>query len=391
MEKTQNQDETFFSSAKQVKQRINFSGAAFETVRNDALEFPNDEHGKNLSNFLNVILPNFYEEAESTLYFRLIDERNRLNAIFPANPWKEENLKRLLKSKEDELSKHIIERVHEKGESFFWSVNEKNSILLRQTPITETCRYSIYQNGGRYLKALFEEYAQKTRAERELIFNKDMVDAIKACKPSRGAKKLKITLNPRTAKDGRKSQQIYYFSVYDLLPDKSKQFNYLLGVAEERFINGRSLGKEIKSFRLSNIAEIKILAENAFIKPIERQNLKKSLSLNGPSLIAESSQTIRIRFTERGLNDYHRWVYLRPNTIAPTNDPLVFDVLCNTFTADAYFFKFGPEIEIISPENIRKLFHDKYQKALSIYERDEKTSRPINSRPISSERPKRRF
>lgn len=103
------------------------------------------------------------------------------------------------------------------------------------------------------------------------------------------------------------------------------------------------------------------------LKKNEITALELQLVNNSPAYLIGKTGQIKVKLTEKGKQSYQSRLYSRPDKIESlsSDDIYVFD--CTQQQIFNYFFSFGPEAEIISPENLRNRFINTYENALKSY------------------------
>lgn len=357
------------------KQRLSLSERAITVINNDAIEFSDDPVEQNQTHFLNRLILNMYPVAESTIADAVAKRRSEICNLLKTND-QDPAVDKMVRLYTNELMENANERAAlDKDEPISFSFNKELIQLLVNHVLDDTLVLSCYESLNRYLKALLEEYASLERHKRELIYFSDLVKEINVAigdpTHDRKPQKLKVILKPRTSRDGVVSQKIYSFLPYAIVPDKGGNFNYLVGYAQERISPTVSLEKQETTIRLSNIESARVTAEYSFISKDDAKQLKSDISKHGGALKVGQVETVTVKFTERGLDQFHRIIHLRPNSYRQTDDKLIYEFNCTSFEARAYFFQFGPEIEILSPAPLRDSFAREYKKANAIYEKTE--------------------
>lgn len=235
--------------------------------------------------------------------------------------------------------------------------------LLRESQEDE------YYDGtvGKYLKALFEEYAEKPVHIREQIFFKDTIDSIKIAIANQ--KKIKIVLNDKVSVKGDITyNRKFYVSPYKIEQDSTKTYNYLIGF-------GRNVDKEDDidapcCFRVSRIKKINVqMSMGGKISKEKAKELDELILERTVMFMSSDPIDIEIRFTDKGLESFRRQLYMRPRIYTiDKNDKHVYTFRCTEIQAINYFFKFGWDANIIRPIELREKIKERYLKALKTYD-----------------------
>ena len=83
----------------------------------------------------------------------------------------------------------------------------------------------------------------------------------------------------------------------------------------------------------------------------------------------QQRETIRIRLTEDGRQNYGRQLHLRPaaRERAEVDDGLYrweYTFYCTEFQAKAYFLKFCGDAKVVEPQSLRETFAQEYRSGL---------------------------
>lgn len=101
----------------------------------------------------------------------------------------------------------------------------------------------------------------------------------------------------------------------------------------------------------------------------EEKNIEAQISKYSPAYLVGKPEQIKVKLSKKGKQSYQTRLYSRPEKIESlsTDNIYVFD--CTQQQIFNYFFSFGPDAEIISPENLRNRFQNSLAKALEKYTR----------------------
>ena len=105
----------------------------------------------------------------------------------------------------------------------------------------------------------------------------------------------------------------------------------------------------------------------AYKKLLITDYIETQLSNYSPAYLVGKPEQIRVRLTPKGKLSYQTRLYSCPEKIEAlsTDDTYVFD--CTQQQIFNYFFSFGPDAEIISPEYLRNRFRNVYENAFTQY------------------------
>ncbi len=234
-----------------------------------------------------------------------------------------------------------------------------------------------------FFRTLLCEYTALAPFERERIYYLDMY---------KKTEELIAAGNGMTLQ-AQNSDDFYRVRPYKVMPDVENQYNYLVGLSalnhDEQF--------HCASFRLSRISDMKscVIA----LEPLEKQEikeLKEEISKKGVSFLLGDLIDVRIRLTPKGMEIFNHTQHLRPRissikhfnakrqgedhdpqcTTADSNKLIQksqkeeyyeLQFICTERQAYNYFFKFGAEARLLSPETLVKDFENGYWEALRRY------------------------
>ncbi len=305
------------------KQHISLSNYSYEVIRNDALTFL----GKiNISGFINRILNNCSES-----YFEDTD----------------------ISRKDSKL------RLYPKNQTLKIRLN--NKVCDYYYPFDGTwfgAKYKLSQ--GEYIKALIEDYSRKTFFQRENIFYKETINTLSN---SISEQKGIIPL----IYDGTKK---FYVKPFRLSNEYEAPYQYLV------CLSAPAPDKEMvpASFRISRITDIKDAVTSygsGKIKEKEKKELERRIKENGVPYIFGDTIDIIVKLTPSGIDMYNSIFHQRPiykdiHKEADGMTLLTFHLTERQITN--YFFPFGKEATIISPDKTHDWIKSRYQEAFESYD-----------------------
>lgn len=342
-----------------TKQNINLSEYAFYIMSCDVAAFTNKRNGNNIigSGFLNRIFQNFYTEANATIGLLLKRKKEEFEEIIrPLNcDGKEELIREYMKRYERQLPKEC----YLKGRHFNFRMQKETKRILSEC-VGDTQKYytsardSSACNVGKYLKAVFEEYALLPYFKREEVYFKEEIQIISdAIESSR-----MITYTYRNAN--------YSMHPYRVELDEWSSYHYLIGVTEK--------GK-LLNCRISYMEHIKKAASAPRFSTEEKKTMNNLIIESGVQFVMDKAIDIKVKLTEHGKKMYERMVFLRPQFIsaaeayeADGEKYYIYQFHCCKAQAEFYFFKIGADAVILEPQQLREEFRKKYQKALHVYD-----------------------
>ncbi len=351
----------------ELKQHLNLSEMAWDIIYNDMGNFYGEDNKPSFSGFLNRIFYNFYQDSNASIGIRALKYREELATLFSNNPEAfsndanaEQIISLLVNKHENELLEKACAYPKAIGKKF--RINRQNIEVLKESTSATFYDDSI----GSYLKAVFEEYATLSSAQRESIFFKDTIDTCNFAIAQR--RKIKISLSQRLSnKRNTVYTRKFYVTPCFVLPDKNRIFNYLVGISEEIKSDGSVDEKRISSFRISRIKKISIMnSMSGFLSHQKTDEIQKEIQSKSLPYMAGDLITLEVAFTNKGLELFNRHLYLRPTTYTKINSN-TYSFNCTELQAIHYFFKFGRDAHIIKPQYLQDKFKAYYQEALNAY------------------------
>lgn len=218
---------------------------------------------------------------------------------------------------------------------------------------------------GIYVSRLLEYYAGKAYYEREQIYYKKCIQEINNVLACKNLLEIRYRDNPDM-------QLIYPF---DIRTDEWSSYNYLIGTD---ITNARSKEDEkLVNFRIAYISRYRQVEK----KPMHpecrfsREKIEEMICSRGVQFVSEEPIEIKLRLTKKGKDMYDHMVFMRPQiSEMPTDDePDIYTFRCTATQARFYFFKFGADVDIISPDSLRNDFFNQYTEAYLLYKGNNNT------------------
>lgn len=335
------------------KIRITLSDRARLTMAEDMDIF----HTSKAATFINAVFKNFRSEAKSSVSLYLQQKRLELDRLFIGTKLhamnKKAAIEQLLEIEKQEIQSKIAGYHHAKGESRLYHINDGNVEYLLEDCDEE----QFYSRPGLYLRSVIEEYCSLPFIERERIYRKDIYEITeRACRERRI---LKVKAN-YYGKD-----QLFYVYPYKIMPDPLHTQSYL--VCYSRKAEEEDKDKIVASFSMARMNPPSMLTKIFHLNKQEIDDIESQLSNYSPAYLVGKPEQIRVRLTKKGKQSYRTRLYSRPEKIESlsTDDIYVFD--CTQQQIFNYFFPFGPDAEIISPDYLRNRFINSLSKALNQY------------------------
>ena len=307
--------------------------------------------------FINTVFDNFKDEARSSISLYLQQREIELDRLFTGAKLdaisKKIAIDQILAVEKKEVQSKIAEYSNSKGESKLYHINDNNVEYLLEDCDEE----QYYSRPGLYIRSIIEEYCSLPFIKRERIYRKDIYETIeKACSEK---KILKIKAN-YYGKD-----QLFYVYPYKIVPDPFHTQAYL--VCYSRKAEDEEKDKIVASFSMARISSPTMLTKTFHLNKQEKTNIETQIANYSPAYLIGRPEQISVRLTKKGKQSYQSRLYSRPEKIESlsTDDVYVFD--CTQQQIFNYFFSFGADAEIISPEYLRNRFKNTYEKALKQY------------------------
>lgn len=352
------------------KQHLNLTDYAWSIVERDIFTFCTEQKNPTISSYLNRILENYYEESPANLtnlykkaeqkYMELMDEYEE-KTVTPEI--RNHIINRLSHADIEQVISNLCGYPKETGYKFRLN-NENYRKIIRLDDTTLESR--IFKKPGNYLKAFFESYCRLPYIERERIYFAKTIHEIENALLRHCTLSVTLTNHLR-------------FSVtpYKIETDRHHNFNYLIGQchllpceadAEDTVFSPES---HCASFRISRIISAQCRYEDfSSLSAVETAEIETQIKKKGvPFLLNDISETA-VKLTEEGVRKYNSILHLRPPYTNKTSDNIYFFHV-SEMQIEFYFFKFGKDAEILSPESLRNKFHMEYSEACSVYDKSQ--------------------
>ena len=341
----------FYTNGKQ-EVRLRFSRFAEEVIHNDMLFF--DEKRRNT--FLNNVIQNFYPTANASIHSRMEEYKDSLITILGNNSSKQ-TMDLLLQAEEKRLK--TLANSYEKpakgsSNSPIRLQNDLYRYLTDEESGTKENLYNNYTLSG-YLKTMIEEYTRLPYRKRERIYFAPKYITIETAIQTE--KQLLVTIS-----NGRQ----FHVLPFSIMEDPLETATYLIGFSYD--INSDKSTKKACSFRIATLKNnIRIeQSKNAVLTLADQDLLEDKITQNGVQFILSDNVTVKLKLNEQGIHDFNHQLTLRPTPIDITNNIYTFQ--CSIVQAKFYFFKFGKNVEILEPQDLREYFKNNYLEAYKIYE-----------------------
>lgn len=340
------------------KQHLNLSSYAWNIISSDIYNFCQSEKNKEMSNFINRIYKNFEEMG---LFPTNLDKSLNHKYLFyeqSFNPYNNDDSLPSQKIASQMIDKELSEilsmtesRIKGIGKKIYLHISTYNSLCS----IPENSYINkIFKKPGNYLKFIMEEYSKLPYYQREGIYFNRIISIIE------DAVKLNYTLNIFT------NDMEFEVIPYKIESDSFQNYHYLVGMASQIISSHRNF--QPASFRISRITNIKTNRTYKELTVSQEKELNMAIKKRGAQFILNDTSLVRVKFTKEGIKKYNSQLYLRPDF---TNiiDKYIYEFDITLFQAEAYFFKFGKDAEILYPETLRSVFYKKYKDAEILYQK----------------------
>ena len=334
------------------KIRISLSQKAMLTIEDDmtAFEVPK------LTTFINQIITNFRDIAESSIDNYLNNKKIELEELFSNSALDKSSIKKsintILNKEEKRLISNRSSYSNANAISRQYNINNENYAYL-----TEDCdEDKHYATAAKYLKCLIEEYCQLPFIKRARIYKRDTYAKVEnACLDHR-------ILKVKAMIDGR-PKQLYVYP-YKIMPDPLVTQEYLVGYVKSA---KDEKAKHIASFSMARLQLQGSAMKRQFkLTKSDIKTIENKLAKSSPAYLLGSNEKIIVKLTEKGQKSYKTKLYSRPvREPESTDDMYVFK--CSRLQVYNYFFPFGKEAEIIEPKDLRERFIKGYKDGISKY------------------------
>lgn len=341
----------------EARQHLSLSAAAWAVLQDDRQDFGG---GRSWAGILNYVFAEYRDKADASVSVavscrRAQYEEKLVGVAAPAVR------KAVLEALLADYTEELIKKAAKNGatppdkESFKFRLDRDNYAFREQWLDSPDAQYY----GGRfsrYLRAVLEEYAAKTVYQREAIYFDPQMRLIQA--GAANGELLRIRLKKGT-----------WFEVrpYGVLGDRQETYHYPVGLSRP---DGTCEPEKPYNFRLSNIVQLEVsFRRSGRLTKEERDKIEDRIRAVGVQFLVQQQETICIRLTEDGRQNYGRQLHLRPaaRERAEVDDGLYrweYTFYCTEFQAKAYFLKFCGDAKVVAPQSLRDTFAQEYRSGL---------------------------
>ena len=336
---------------------INLTKHSWSIIEND-MTYINTYGKENLSGMLNKIFYNYKDASSMSIGIVIDNLYDHYVQLFSQHKLPEENYQHIIKALISEKKENFIRKSmsFKKGEGRKFRINNENFLYL--TDYSSECNEEqYYTTVGKYLKALFEDYANLPFVEREQILFSSIISRIKDAISNNHLIRFKNIDN-----------MVFEVKPYTIQTDSLVSFNYLLCYSRLFSRDSREVFQPA-SFRLSrlNPDSVKIMKSiNGRLTEKEKRVLEEKVDKLGVENMLGSPQLFKVRLTDKGIKMYNNMISFRPTFSKREGNDLTF--YSTEFQIESYFFKFGEDAVVIEPRELCSKIYEKYSNAKRVYE-----------------------
>lgn len=350
------------------KLHVNLSRHANAIIESDMAAFQISTK----STFINQIITNFKDTAETTISSSSERYRQRHAEALAGYMGENGSLQKsgsaenFIDALIDNYIKMTSQQHYDKGSGFKIRLNNDNVDYFTN----ESTEDIYYPSVSSYVKSLIEEYCRKPYLEREAIYAKNLFETIDTAIREQKVLSLRIKTNSRA-----RGQDIVKIKPYRVETDVLSMYHYVIGY--EIFSSDQEKGHTLKNFscRVTNLEKARILQQHAFISKEDKKKLDMEIEEKGVQFVNEELMDCRIYLSDKGIQLYNRILHLRPPYKKIDKDGHTYTFRCSRRQLEYYFFKFGADAIILSPEALKSHFAHSYENAVKAYSQPLPTSK----------------
>ncbi len=362
------------------RQHLNISLHAYETLLNDISVF--SENG-GMSGIINRILSNYIEDSSASISSAV--ERKRLvyinqlqkeKASSDGNPSGDrpvritpaemKTIDFLCSAYGKDLTDHFLNHLPPREKTLKIRLqNDIYDILGPSVPLENEC----YKSAGNYIRAIIEDYAAQSFYRREEIYYRDLYDFIRS--------KLLIPYEQRplmTIRTRNTSGNTFDFRIklYKISSEAESPYHYL--ITQSKPVSGQRTDYSPAVFRLSRILKLHDTPSygSGKITAKEKAELEAAIKQKSIPYLLDDTDDYTIELTPYGVTMYNAVLHLRPHADDSRTEKLksgnqIMHFTCTYRQIENYFFKFGKDARIHSPESAAEKFRQAYLLASEAY------------------------
>lgn len=343
------------------KVSITLSYEAQATIESDmSLFLP----GGKFATFVNIIIANYKDASTASIRLAVKREKERLESMLtnghaPLTKTEKQVIDRLTLAYTQSLREQMHTYRSDSGTTKKIRINNQNFEDLGIGSQSEYYAEEDYRNVGTYIKTLLEDYARQDFSHREEIFFLDIIEALQVA-----IREQKLVRIGYTDRNNQVSSLL--FRPYGILTNRMNVYHYFVGILKD----SEAESDKLYSLRISRIRSVKCLQQSGHIPLPIQEGIKKQIREKNVQYIQGDQELYRIELTERGQKMYNSILYLRPSYTAKalsSRGRVVYDFDCTREQIQNYFFRFGKDALILSPDSLREEFAAAYRRASRAY------------------------
>lgn len=351
-------DKFYLPDDPNYKQHINIETETWECLENDMFVFTNMNSKMSRNGFLNQIILNSCVLGKFSISFSIDSYSMLLDSMIRGDDLlsqaSNEAISRfkeiLIQNRIEDLKKELFTK---KGKQLQLKLHKKVKEILKRSNDSEYYECDV----GLYIRHIFKQYAKLSNIQREQLFFLDVYE--KLVEAIRYSYVVAIHLQNRSET----------FIPYCIEPDNHKMYNYVAGYVVNSDISDSShSGMKTTSYRLSNIVEVLCSTTRKYkLTNFEMNNIRDEIKQNEIQYLAGSLDRIVLQLTEEGIRKYKLIIHQRPRYTSVDNSGQLFEFHSTHRQILNYFFKFGHDVAIVEPVELKNKFKELYEKALNKY------------------------
>lgn len=362
------------SSGSEQRQHLMLSRFADSVIREDSINYLGN---LNISGCINRIVRNYADISEASVSQYVKKQKNKYQKVLNNTnlrqlPEKERAV--LLNSLVQEDLTNSLQHLQSYPKDVPYKIRLWDEIWADLYSEDSWPEEKYYPSQGAYIKALIENYAEKSTFDREEVFFRSTLERLRNMLNLPKTERKILKLQYRTASGNTITCRI---KPYKIVADSAKQFHYLIALSDYHSTDTGTY--EPASFRISRIVEDSFFEYaksygSGNITARESARLDKMLQTAGPQFMLASEETIKVLLTREGINQYNSQYYLRPassclKSVSPQKDgSAVYEFVCTALQIKYYFFKFGKEATVLEPQELAESFYKELTAAAQKYE-----------------------
>ena len=327
------------------KIKINLTSKALNDLINDMVTFEyykkNGEINRN--GFLNALLKNYFSIYDA----KASEQIEKFTTIVNNHIFQENKANDLINELITSSSFFYFNKQDSLDTSISFKLINSNYNIFRMIE----SKYLNYQSISSFFRNMIDSYLSLPKYKREQIIYLPtyelLMDAIN------DKRKIKVFL-----KSGEEREVM----PYSISPSKEEIYNYLISMS------GNNEKKVVSSIHLSRIDSIYLLKEKYVLNKEDIEKLDAVIN-NAPQFPYTNPCIAKIKLTKAGQRLYKKKYLNRPIPYAIEDDIYYFN--CSFDQLVIYFFGFGKEAFVISPDYLKNNLKEKYLDAYNKYSKEE--------------------